>query len=211
MPAMLSANLYNAQGQKAGTIEVAEQVFQVPVNKHLLYLAVRRHLDNRRQGTASTQDATDVRGGGKKPFTQKHTGRARQGSNRSSLMVGGYVAHGPTPRDYYWELPKGMKRQALRSALSDCLQTGRLQVIEAVAATGKTKEMQTLMAAMALGGKKVLLLDAKPSAEVLRAGRNIRRLAIRAAAEATPYEILKADTVVLTKPGLTAIQEALSR
>ncbi|MBI4725908.1 50S ribosomal protein L4 [candidate division TA06 bacterium] len=208
---MLSANLYDAQGKKTGNIDLPENIFGVRVNQHLLYLAVRNYLDNKRQGTASTQNAEDVRGGGKKPFRQKGTGRARQGSNRSSLMVGGYVAHGPHPRDYSWEMPRASRRQALKSALTDSFKTGRLAVIDAVTSGGKTRDVHGVLKTMELSDKKVLLLDVVPSSELLLSGRNIKGLAIRPVRELNAYEIMRADRVLFTKAGVEALKEVFNK
>ena len=208
---MLSANLYDAQGKMTGNIDLPENIFGVRVNQHLLYLAVRNYLDNKRQGTANTQNAEDVRGGGKKPFKQKGTGRARQGSNRSSLMVGGYVAHGPHPRDYSWEMPKTSRRQALKSALTDSFKTGRLAVIDAVTSGGKTRDVYGVLKTMELSDKKVLLLDVAPSSELLLSGRNIKGLAIRPVRELNTYEIMRADRVLFTKAGVEALKEVFNK
>jgi large subunit ribosomal protein L4 len=208
---MLSANLYDAKGNKSGNITLPENIFGARVNQHLLYLAVRNFLDNQRQGTANTLNANDVRGGGKKPFKQKGTGRARQGSTRSSIMVGGYVAHGPHPRDYSWELPRSSRRQALRSALADSFKTGRLAVIDSVESSGKTKDVFTVLKAMELEGKKVLLLDATPSAELVRSGRNIQGLSVKPVKEASTYELMRADRVLFTKAGVEALKEVFAK
>jgi large subunit ribosomal protein L4 len=208
---MLSANLYDAKGNKSGNINLPENIFGARVNQHLLYLAVRNFLDNQRQGTASTLNANDVRGGGKKPFRQKGTGRARQGSTRSSIMVGGYVAHGPHPRDYSWELPRSSRRQALRSALADSFKTGRLAVIDSVETSGKTKDVFTVIKAMELEGKKVLLLDAAPSADLVRSGRNIQGLSVKPVREASTYELMRADRVLFTKAGVEALKEVFAK
>ncbi len=208
---MPEANLFDSAGKKAGTVDLPQEIFGAEANKHLLYLAVRQHLDSRRQGTASTQNAADVRGGGKKPFPQKHTGRARQGSRRSSIQVGGYVAHGPHPRDYSWNLPKRQRRAALVSALSDSVRSGKFSVIEALPSGGKTKELHTVLTAMSLGGRKVLCLDAAASPQLQRAGRNIPGLHLKPARQVHPYDLLWSDHVVVTESGLKSLKEALSR
>jgi large subunit ribosomal protein L4 len=208
---MPEVNRYDSTGQKAGTLELPQEVFGAEANRHLLYLAVKQHLDSRRQGTANTQNAADVRGGGKKPFTQKHTGRARQGSRRSSIMVGGYTAHGPHPRDYSWSLPKKQRRAALVSSLSDSAQCGKLSVIESLKSGGKTKEMHAVLSAMGMAGKKVLFLDAAAPPQALRAVRNIPGLHLKPARQVHPYDLLWAEAVVVTESGLKSLKEALSR
>ena len=206
---MVAVNQYDNAGKKTGTLDLPQEIFGAEPNKHLLYLAVRQHRDSARQGTASTQNAADVRGGGKKPFPQKHTGRARQGSNRSSIQVGGYVAHGPHPRDYSWSLPRRQRRAALISALSDVCRGGRLAVIEALDTKGKTKELHAVLAALDLGGKKVLVLDTSASAELMRSGRNIPGLHLKPARQVHPYDLLWSDRVLVTKRGLESLKEAL--
>ncbi len=208
---MPEVNRYDSAGKKAGTLDLPQEIFGAEVNRHLLYLSVKQSLDSRRQGTASTQNAGDVRGGGKKPYPQKHTGRARQGSRRSSIQVGGYVAHGPHPRDYSWNLPKRQRRAALVSALSDSAASGKISVIESLPASGKTKELSSVITAMGLSGSKVLLLDAASPVPLQRAGRNIPGLRLVPARQLHPYDLLWSDHVVATENGLKTLQEALSR
>ncbi|HBE73833.1 MAG TPA: 50S ribosomal protein L4 [candidate division Zixibacteria bacterium] len=208
---MPEVSQYDSAGKKTGTLELPREIFGAEANRHLLYLAVRQHLDSRRQGTASTQNAADVRGGGKKPFPQKSTGRARQGSRRSSIQVGGYVAHGPHPRDYSWNLPRKQRRAALVSALSDSAVSGKLSVIESLKSGGKTKEMHAVLAAMGLEGKKVIFLDGAASPEILRAARNIPGLHVKPARQVHPYDLLWSDMAVITESGLKSLKEALSR
>jgi large subunit ribosomal protein L4 len=208
---MLSVNLFDDKGKKSGSVEIPADIFGARTNQHLLYLAVREYLDNQRQGTACTQNAADVRGGGKKPFKQKGTGRARQGSIRSSLMVGGYVAHGPEPRDHSWELPKKSRKAALKSALSDSYKSGKLGVIENIKVSGKTKDISELLKTMELTGHKVLLLDVVHSSETRKSGRNIPGLVLKPVREANPYDIIRADKVIITKKGLEAVKEAFAK
>jgi len=207
--AALSTTLYDAKGQKAGSVSLDEAVFGGKPNQHLLYLAVKEYLDNQRQGTASTKDAADVRGGGKKPFQQKGTGRARQGSNRASIMVGGYVAHGPHPRDHSWELPKTTRKQAVKAALVDSLKHGKIAVIQSIASGGKTKEMAGLLRTLNAAGQRVLCLDEKPAAELVRSARNIPGLVVKPAREANVYDLLLAGQVLITTSGLQALKEAI--
>lgn len=208
---MPEVDRYDSAGKKTGTVDLPQDIFGAEAKRHLMYLAVRQHLDSRRQGTASTQNAGDVRGGGKKPFTQKHTGRARQGSRRSSIMVGGYVAHGPHPRDYSWKLPRRQRRVALMAALSDSARGGKLAVIDSLPGGGKTKELDAVLRSMGMEGGKVLLLDSAPPVALLRAGRNIPGLHLKPARQVHPYDLLWSDHVVVTEGGLKSLKEALSR
>src|SRR3990172_2193291 len=128
---MIEAQLFSIEGNKVvGTIELPENVFACEVRVDILHEAVRNHRANQRQGTASTKTRGDVRGGGKKPWRQKGTGRARAGSNRAPQWVGGGVAHGPQPRSHDMRVNKKMKKGALRSALTDALQSGKLAVVD---------------------------------------------------------------------------------
>lgn len=206
---MVAVKKYDSRGQEAGTAQLPEEIFGAEPNQHLLYLAVKEYLDNQRQGTANTKDMAEIRGGGKKPFAQKHTGRARQGSRRSSIHVGGYVAHGPHPRDYSWELPRKQRRAALISALSDACRHQRLAIVDRPQTSGKTKELAAFVSALGLSGKKVLFLDAAATAEMRRAGRNIPGLSLKPAREVNPYDLLWTDQVLLTESGLEKIKEAL--
>jgi large subunit ribosomal protein L4 len=207
--AALSAALFTAAGQKSGTMDLPEELFGGRSNQQLLYLAVKEYLDNQRQGTASTKGANEISGGGKKPFQQKGTGRARQGSNRASIMVGGYVAHGPHPRDHSWDLPRGMRKQAVKAALADSHKHGKVAVIESIAASGKTKEMAALLKTMDVLGQRVLCLDQKPEAALVRSARNIPGLVIKAARETNVYDLLLAGRVIITTNGLQALKETI--
>lgn len=207
--AALSATLYSPAGQKAGTVDLPGELFGGRSDQQLLYLAVKEYLDNQRQGTASTKGANEVSGGGKKPFQQKGTGRARRGSNRSSLMVGGYVAHGPHPRDHSWDLPRGMRRQSVKAALADAHKHGKVAVIESIAADGKTKAMAALLKTMDAAGQRVLCLDAAPAVALVRSCRNIPGLAVKAARETNAYDLLLAGRVIVTKAGLQALKETI--
>jgi len=206
----IQATKYDAAGRQAGSADLPPELFGGRVNQQLLYLAVKEHLDNRRQGNASTKGANEVSGGGKKPFQQKGTGRARQGSNRSSLMVGGYVAHGPHPRSYSWDLPRSMRRQSVKSALTDALKHGKLAVIESIAVPGgKTGEMAALMKTLAFTGQRVLCLDRQPAPALVRSARNIPGLAVKAAREVNAYDLLLAARVLVTVDGVQALKETI--
>ncbi len=208
---MPEVTVYDQAGRKTGTQDLPQDIFGAEVNRHLLYLSVRQHLDSQRQGTANTLNANDVRGGGKKPYPQKHTGRARMGSRRSSIQVGGFVAHGPHPRDYSWSLPKKQRRAALISALSDSAASGKVAVIESLPGLSKTKELYSILANMGVTQNKVLLLDTSAPLEVRRAGRNIPHLHIESARQVHPYDLLWSDRVIITRRGLNTLQEALGR
>src|SRR5882672_7554882 len=148
-----TVKVYAMDGSPKGSAELPEDLFGQPVNEHLLWLSVKRHLGNQRQGTAAVKNRALVSGGGKKPFKQKGTGRARQGSNTSPLMPGGGRAFGPRPRDYRTDMPKRQRRQALVSALSLKAGANAVSVIEPLSfAAPKTREMATIIANLGLTG-----------------------------------------------------------
>ena len=149
----MELDVYKKDGTKSGeTVKLSEDIFGIEPNHHLIYRAVRVYLDNQRQGTSKVKTRREVRGGGKKPFKQKHTGMARQGTSRSPIMVGGGSIFGPEPRDYSNTLPTGMRRLARKSALSLKAKEGLIRVVEDFStAVPKTKEMVGVLKALELG------------------------------------------------------------
>lgn len=153
---MLKANVYNVSGQSTGQVELPESVFGLKPREHHLWRSVTTHLSNQRLGTVKTKRKGEVSGGGKKPFKQKGTGNARQGSIRAVQFVGGGIAHGPKPRDYSKDLPKKMRRQALAESLSDKAQQGKIFVVEKILfESPKTKQALTFLKGLGLEGEKM--------------------------------------------------------
>jgi large subunit ribosomal protein L4 len=195
-------------GQQNGEVTLPDALFGVTPNEHVMHEAVRTYLSNQRSGTASVKGRSDVSGGGKKPWRQKGSGRARIGSTRVSHWVGGGVAFGPQPRDFSMRLPRKIKRLALTSALSTKAAADEIRVLEDFALPKvSTKEVATLLSAIGIGEEKVLLVIREGSRELFLSARNIPNLKVQLARELTPYNLLWADKVVLTTSGLETVEE----
>ncbi len=208
----MNVKIVALDGRETGTATLPEELFGQQVNEHLLWLSVKRYLGNQRQGTAAVKNKALVSGGGKKPFKQKGTGRARQGSNTSPLMPGGGRAFGPRPRDYRTEMPRAQRRKALTSALSLKATENAVTVIE----TPKFEEPKTRRMAEALGklgvaGKKALLVLDQADANVVKSCRNLPNLRTTLAHQVTPYELLDCDVLLVTESGLARMKEVFVR
>jgi large subunit ribosomal protein L4 len=209
---MATAKAFSAQGDAKGSFELPASLFDQQVNEHLLYLAVRRYLVNQRQGTAKVKSRVEVSGGGKKPWKQKGTGRARSGSNTSPVWVGGGRAHGPEPRDYLVEMPKKQRRVALTSALSLKAREAKVAVVDDLAFDApKTKQVAGLLDKIGLGTTKLLLVTGGHDENVWKSCRNMRRLRATLAHQVNPYHLLECDTVVITVSGLKRLTEVFAR
>ncbi|MBP9211251.1 MAG: 50S ribosomal protein L4 [Bacteroidetes bacterium] len=199
-------------GSKSGeTVELKADIFEIEPNDHAIYQAVRSYWANQRQGTHKVKSRNEVRGGGKKPFAQKKTGRARQGTSRSPLMPGGGSIFGPKPHDYVVKLPAKVKRLARKSAWSHKAKDGQIVIIEDFSFDApKTKEMAGILKSLQVGGKKVLFLTPKTDLGVLKSGRNIPTLNILEAAKASTYDILNNSVVVIQKSGVDVINKTFA-
>jgi large subunit ribosomal protein L4 len=204
----MELEVYKKDGTKSGEkVKLSEEIFGVTPNHHLMYRAVRTHLDNLRQGTSRVKTRAEVKGGGKKPFRQKHTGMARQGSSRSPVNVGGGSIFGPKPRDYSNQLPAKMRRNARKSALSIKAAEGQIRIVEDFTfGAPKTKEMATVLKALELGTAKTLLLLSKPDASVVKSGRNIPGLLIAQADKASTYDFVNNQMLLIQKSALEVLQ-----
>jgi len=190
---------------------LSPEIFEIEPNDHAIYQAVRSYWANQRQGTHKTKERGEVSGGGKKPFGQKKTGRARQGTSRSPLMVGGGTIFGPKPHDYVVKLPVKVKRLARKSAWSHKAKDLQIVVVEDFSFDiPKTKELSEILKAIASGKRKVLLLTAKTDTNVLKSGRNIPTLNVLEAAKASTYDILNNHVVVLQKSSLEVINKTFA-
>lgn len=200
-------------GTKTGeTVTLDPAIFEIVPNDHAIYMAVRSYLANQRQGTHQTKERGDVSGGGKKPFSQKKTGRARQGSSRSPLQIGGGTVFGPHPHDYVVKLPTKVKRLARKSALSYKAKGGEIVVVEDFTFDmPKTKQMTAVLKALKIDSKKALVLVPKTDLNVLKSGRNIPRVSVLEAAKASTYEILNGGTIVLQKSSVDVIQKTFAK
>lgn len=207
----MNAKLYALDGSEKGTAALPDELFAQPVHEHLIWLAVKRHLGNQRQGTAKVKTRGEVSGGGKKPFKQKGTGRARQGSNTSPLMPGGGRAFGPKPRDYRTEMPKKQRRAALVSALSLKATENSVSVLEALKAEApKTSAVASVLKKMGLYEKRTLLVVGQQNDAVWKSVRNIKNLNTTLAHQLNTYDLVNCDVVVLTQDGLERVKEVFS-
>ncbi len=199
----------NAKNETVDTCELPETVFGAPVKPHVLHAVVRMQLNGRRQGTADTKGRSDVSGGGKKPWKQKGTGRARSGSTRSPLWRHGGTVFGPQPRSYATEVPKAVRRQALLAALTSKAKDDAVRLLETVALERpNTKAMQQLLAGAGITGKVLVVLPARDEV-IEKAARNLPRVQVLTVRGLNVFDVLRADTLVLTPDGVQAIREVL--
>ncbi len=208
----MKVDVLKKDGSKSGeTVTLAPEIFEVTPNDHAIYMAVRSYMANQRQGTHQTKERSDVRGGGKKPFGQKKTGRARQGTSRSPLMTGGGTVFGPHPHDYVVKLPAKVKRLARKSALAYKAKEANIVIVEDFSFDGpKTKEMAAVLKALQVASKKVLFLVSKKDDNVLKSGRNIPKLNVLEAAKASTYEIVDSAVLVMQKSAVSVLQKTFS-
>ena len=204
---MANVKVYNMSGAEVGSMELADSVFAVEVNTAVLHAAVRAYLLNQRQGTQSTLTRTEVSGGGRKPWRQKGTGRARQGSTRSPQWTHGGVALGPKPRSYRIDLNKKVKRLAMKSALSSKLAGGELVVLDAITATEyKTKVMVNMLSAIGATGKTLVVL-AEKNDFVCKSFANIPGVKTAYANTLNVYDILNCNKLVVVKAAAEKMME----
>ena len=208
MPAKnITATILKADGEEAGSVDLSETLFAAPINESLIHQAVVRQLAGRRIGTADTLTRGEVTGGGKKPWRQKGTGRARQGSRRAPQWAGGGVVFGPHPRSYAQRMPAKMRRSALRGVLSAKQADGAVRVVEAVELEeAKSKAMLARLGAWKAEGKVLLVLAARDES-VERSSRNLQELRVVLADSLNVVELLEADTVVFTRDALDRTEE----
>ena len=203
---MANVSVYNMEGKEVGTIELNDAVFGVEVNEHLVHLAVVNQLANNRQGTQKAKTRSEVSGGGRKPWRQKGTGHARQGSTRSPQWAGGGVVFAPTPRDYSLKMNKKERRAALKSVLTSRVQENKLIVLDELKLDEvKTKAMQNVL--NNLNVSKALVVLADNDANVVLSTRNIPDVVTALPNTINVYDVLKYNTVILTKASAAAIEE----
>ena len=194
---------------QVGDVDLPADIFDQPLRSHLLYEAVKMQRANRRRGTHSTKTRAFVRGGGKKPWRQKGTGRARQGSTRAAQWVGGATVFGPLPRDYSYRLPAEARRRALCVALSAKKRDERLLIVDRLeVSSGKTRDMVKAIAG--LGVRSALIVLAGADAQLERAARNLANVKVIQVAGVNVYDLLAYEHVVLTTDALKGVQERLS-
>ena len=203
---MANVSVYNMEGKEVGTMELNDAVFGVEVNDHLVHLAVVRQLANNRQGTQKAKTRFEVSGGGRKPWRQKGTGHARQGSTRAPQWTGGGVVFAPTPRDYSIKMNKKERRAALKSALTSRVQENKLIVLDELKLDEvKTKAMQNVLNNLNVSKAMVVLAD--NDANVVLSARNIPDVITAFPNTINVYDVLKYNTVILTKASAAAIEE----
>ena len=203
---MANVSVYNIEGKEVGTIELNDAIFGVEVNEHLVHMAVVSQLANNRQGTQKAKTRSEVSGGGKKPWRQKGTGHARQGSTRAPQWTGGGVVFAPTPRDYSFKLNKKEKRAALKSALTLRVEENKFIVVDEMNFDEiKTKKFQTVLNNLSVSKALVVLEDGNKNAEL--SARNIADVKTAKTNTINVYDILKYNTVIATKAAVEKIQE----
>ena len=197
---MPSTTVYNMAGEAVEKLELSEQVFGVTPNVAVLHQVVTAQLVNRRQGNASTKTRSEVSGGGRKPYKQKGTGRARQGSIRAPQFRHGGVVFGPKPKEYHQDVPKKMRRLAIKSALSDKVANEQLIVLRNLALESpRTKEMLALLANLPVNGKKILMMLPKRDENIVLSTRNIPSAKVQHVSSINVVELLKHDYVIMSK------------
>ena len=203
---MANVAVYNIEGKEVGTMELNDAVFGVEVNEHLVHMAVVNQLANKRQGTQKAKTRSEVSGGGRKPWRQKGTGHARQGSTRSPQWTGGGVVFAPTQRDYSFKMNKKEKRAALKSALTAKVEENKFIVIDEIALSEiKTKSIANMLKGLDVSKALVVLEDGNVNAEI--SARNIADVKTAKTNTINVFDVLKYNTVVATKAAVQAIEE----
>jgi large subunit ribosomal protein L4 len=202
--------LYNISGEQVGEIELNDDVFGIEINAHVMYEAVKVYLANQRQGTQSAKTRSEVRGGGRKPWRQKGTGRARQGSIRSPQWKGGGVVFAPKPRDYSMQLPKKIRRLALKSAFSSKAENNEIIVLDQLSMEGpKTKEMIKVLNNLKVDKKALIVMPEKDNNVVLSA-RNIPGVKTTEVNTLNVYDVLNYNTFIITQDAVKKVEEVYS-
>ena len=203
---MANVKVYNIEGKEVGTIELNDAIFGVEVNEHLMHMAVVQQLANKRQGTQKAKTRSEVSGGGRKPWRQKGTGHARQGSTRAPQWTGGGVVFAPTPRDYSFKLNKKEKRAALKSALSSRVQENKFIVVDEMNfGEIKTKNFQNMLNNLSVA--KALVVIEEGNTNAVLSARNIADVKTAGTNTINVYDILKYNTVIVTKAAVATIEE----
>ncbi len=205
---MIKHDVVNIKNQVVGAVELPESVFGQRVNESLVHQVIKAQLAGMRQGTAKAKCKSEVRGGGKKPFKQKGTGNARQGSSRSPLNPGGGESFGPQPRSYKQDTPKKMVKGALRSVLSDKLAAQRMLVLDKIEVSGKTKELASILTECFKLGKAVVV-DSK-NEKLLRATRNIPSVRYLSIENVSVYELVKYEWLLCSKEAIESLSKSLA-
>ncbi len=204
---MPNCSVFDSKGKKVSDIELAESVFGIEPNQSAMHLCVVNYLANQRQGTQSTKTRSEVSGGGRKPWRQKGTGRARQGSTRSPQWTHGGIAHGPKPREYGFSINKKVRRLAMKSALSTKVAAEEMVVLESLELGAiKTKDVVNVLSSLETG-KKVLIVLPEKNDVIYRSARNIAGVEVSLVNTLNVYDILNCDTMVVLKDAVSKIEE----
>ncbi|MCR5343228.1 MULTISPECIES: 50S ribosomal protein L4 [unclassified Butyrivibrio] len=204
---MANVSVYNMEGKEVGSIDLNDAIFGVEVNEHLVHLAIVQQLANNRQGTQKAKTRSEVSGGGRKPWRQKGTGHARQGSTRSPQWTGGGVVFAPVPRDYSFKMNQKEKRAALKSALTDKVQNNKLIVLDELKMDEfKTKKFAEVMNNLK-ATRKALVVVAENDAKVVKSAKNLAEVKTALTNTINVYDIVNAHTLVLTKDAVAKIEE----
>lgn len=204
---MPKVDVLNINGQKVEELELSESIFAAEISEYAVYEVIKNHLANRRQGTQSAKTRAEVRGGGRKPWRQKGTGRARHGSTRSPQWIGGGVVFAPKPRDYSYSVNKKVRRLALKSVLTTKVNEGNLIVLDALEMNApKTKDFIAMLSAVN-AGKKALVVTAENSPNVVKSGRNIPGVDITFVNTLNVYDIMRHDSLIITKEAVRKTEE----
>ena len=204
---MANVSVFNLEGNEVGTLELNDAVFGVEVNEHLVHMAVVAQLANKRQGTQKAKTRSEVSGGGRKPWRQKGTGRARQGSTRAPQWTHGGIVFAPKPRDYTVTLNKKVKRLAMKSALSSKVQDNEMIVVDSIATEGyKTKKIAEMLKALG-SEKKALIVLSEVDAQVIASAANIPGVKTAQVNTLNVYDILNADKFIVVKDAVSKIEE----
>ena len=203
---MANVKVYNMSGAEVGTIDLNDDIFGIDVSEHAMHMAVVQYLANKRQGTQSAKTRAEVSGGGKKPWRQKGTGRARQGSIRSPQWTGGGVVFAPVPRDYSFKMNKKEKRAALKSVLTSKVQDNKFIVLDELKLNEvKTKEMKKVLDNLKV--EKAIVVVGNDTDNVVLSARNIPGVITTTVNTLNVYDLLKYNTVIATKAGVASIEE----
>ena len=206
---MANVSVYNMEGKEVGKMDLNDAVFGVEINEHLVHMAVVQNLANKRQGTQKAKTRSEVSGGGRKPWRQKGTGHARQGSTRAPQWKGGGVVFAPVPRDYSFKLNKKEKRAALKSVLTSRVQDNKLIVLEELKLDSiKTKDFKKVMDNLKVD--KAMVVIGEQDQNVILSARNLPKVNTAVAENINVYDVLKGDTLVLTKDAVAKIEEVFA-
>jgi large subunit ribosomal protein L4 len=207
----MEIKVVNTANQEVGTVAIKDEIANAPIKKHAVWETVKWQLAKRRRGTHSTKTRGEVRGGGRKPWPQKHTGRARQGSIRAPQWVGGGVVHGPKPRDYYYPLPKKVRKVALRSVVAGRLQEGNVIVVEDFAfEKPRTKQAIEFLKNLGLENEKVLIVVPELEENTYKSFRNLPNVKLLEIEGLNVYDMLCYDKCIFFKSTLPKLEERLS-